>query len=83
VHRGHRGWQVPDTHEIGSHKPGTAAPNCNPSYSGGSRFKASLDKQFMRPYLKKKKKNHKERAGAVAQGVTPSSNPSTANKKIK
>jgi hypothetical protein len=60
VHRGHRGWQVPDTHEIGSHKPGTAAPNCNPSYSGGSRFKASLDKQFMRPYLKKKKKTTKK-----------------------
>jgi hypothetical protein len=28
---------------------------CNPSYSGGreSRFKASVSKQFVRPYLEK------------------------------
>jgi hypothetical protein len=40
-----------------------AAHACNPSYSGvkrsgGSRFKASLGKMFMRPYLKKK--HHKK-----------------------
>jgi hypothetical protein len=32
--------------------------------SGGSRFKASLGKKFMRPYLKKT--HHKKRAGGVA-----------------
>jgi hypothetical protein len=26
---------------------------CNPSYSGGLRFKANLGKQFSRPYLEK------------------------------
>jgi hypothetical protein len=42
----------------------------NPSYSGGLQFEASLGKQFMRPYLqkKKKKKNHK-RACGLAQAV--------------
>jgi hypothetical protein len=35
--------------------------------SGGSRFKASLGKKFMRPYLKKT--HHKKRAGGVAQGI--------------
>jgi hypothetical protein len=29
------------------------AHTCNPSYSGGSQFKASLGKWFARPYLEK------------------------------
>jgi hypothetical protein len=44
------------------------------------RFKASPDKWFTRPYLKKKKKNHKKRAGGVAQGVGPEFKPSSAKK---
>jgi hypothetical protein len=34
-------------------QPGTGAHACNPNYSGGSQFKASLGQQFMRLYLEK------------------------------
>jgi hypothetical protein len=47
---------------------------CNPSYSGGRdqqdrSSKPVLDKEFLRPYLKKKNKNtSQQRTGGVAQG---------------
>jgi hypothetical protein len=58
------------------------AHTCNPSYSGGRdqenhSSKASLGKLFTRPYLKKKKTLHKNRAGGVAGGEGLSSSPST------
>jgi hypothetical protein len=52
---------------------------CNPSHSGGSQFEASLDKQFMRPYLKDKP-SHK-RAGGVAQDIGPEFKPQYHKKK--
>jgi hypothetical protein len=53
----------------------------NPSYSGGRDrkdhgSKPALGKQFARPYLKNI--HHKKKTGAVAQGGSLSSNPSTA-----
>jgi hypothetical protein len=39
--------------------------------SGGSRFEASLDNWFTRPYLEKTQHTHKKGAGGVAQGVDP------------
>jgi hypothetical protein len=55
------------------------AHTCNPSYSGGSQFKASLGKLFSRPYLAKK--SSQKRAGGVAQDVGLSSTFSTEKKK--
>jgi hypothetical protein len=62
------------------------AQTCNPSYSKrqrseGSQFKASLGKQFMRPYLGKPF----TKIGLVEwlKVKALSSNPSTANKKKK
>jgi hypothetical protein len=49
--------------------------------SGGSRFEASLGKQFARPYLEKNP--HKNRAGGVAQGVGPEFKPEYCQKKKK
>jgi hypothetical protein len=46
---------------------------CNPSYSGGSWFKARPGKQFIRPYLKKT--HQKKRTGGVAQGIEPEFKP--------
>jgi hypothetical protein len=60
---------------------------CNPSYSGvrdqeDHNLKPTSDKQFRRPYLKKKKSQ--KRAGGVAQGVGPEFKPQhhTHTKKI-
>jgi hypothetical protein len=57
---------------------------CNPNNSGGrEQFKASLDKWFVRPYLKNIQ--HNKSSGRVAQECLPSkcealsSNPSTAS----
>jgi hypothetical protein len=39
-------------------------------------FKASLEKKFARPYLKKS--HHKKRVGGMAQGIGPEFKPTTA-----
>jgi hypothetical protein len=59
------------------------AHTCNPSYSGGrdqgeSQFKASLGKQFLRPYLEKIL--HKKRAGGVVQDIGPEFKPQYCKK---
>jgi hypothetical protein len=59
---------------------------CNPSYSGGSQFKASLGKWFVKAYLKNMQKKS---VGRVVQAVERclasalSSNPSNKKKKKK
>jgi hypothetical protein len=55
---------------------------CNPSYSGRqrsgeSRFKASLEKQFVRPILKNPSQNM---ADGVVKGVGPEFKPQFCNK---
>jgi hypothetical protein len=42
-----------------SSRPQVERP-CNPSYSGGSRFEASLGKEFEKPYLEKTHHNKKK-----------------------
>jgi hypothetical protein len=46
-----------------------------------SQFEASLVKQFVRPYLKKKKSQ--KRAGEVTQGIGPDFKPQYQKKKKK
>jgi hypothetical protein len=47
---------------------------------GGSRFKASMGKLLVRPYLKKNQSQ--KRVGGVAQGVGPELKPSTTQKNL-
>jgi hypothetical protein len=51
------------------------AHTSNPSYSGGSWFKASRGKQLLNSYLKKKKKKERKRACEAAQGASPEFKP--------
>jgi hypothetical protein len=64
----------------------------NPSYSGGLQFEASLGKQFMRPYLQKKKKKKSQKglwtgssskSTRLASIEAMSSNPSAKEEKKK
>jgi hypothetical protein len=48
--------------------------------SGGLWFEASQGKQFERPYLKKKKKNHKNGLVEWLKVLALNSNPSTGKK---
>jgi hypothetical protein len=51
-------------------------PATQEAESGGSWFKASLAKQFKKPYIKRKKKKIiKKRDGGVAQGIGPEFKP--------
>jgi hypothetical protein len=60
------------------HPISTIAPNCEANLtqgqkSGGSWFKASPGKKFVRPYLKKT--HHKKKVGRVAQSIGPEFKP--------
>jgi hypothetical protein len=59
---------------------------CNPSYSGGRDqedhgLNPAPGKQFVRPYLKKKKKITTKRTGGAAQGKGPEFKPHYHKKK--